>query len=98
MNPAIKASRLCEPKQSKRTDFYTGQYNNLYISTEFLISVYIPAAVSVDVTAETNSLMDSADRKHAILSRAKITMRYQISNDGRGVRCRSFARYPISKA
>ena len=33
MNPAGKPSRLCEQKQSKRTDFYTGQYNNLYIST-----------------------------------------------------------------
>ena len=56
----------------------------IYISiwTEFLISVYIPAAASVDVTAETNSLTDSADRKHAILSRAEISMRYQISNDG----------------
>ena len=31
MNPAGKASRLCEQKQSKRTDFCTGQYNNLYI-------------------------------------------------------------------
>ena len=82
MNPAGKASRLCEQKQSKRTDFYTGQYNNLYIWTEFLISVYIPAAASVDVTAETNSLTDSADRKHAILSRAEISMRHQISNDG----------------
>ena len=83
MNPAGKASRLCEQKQSKRTDFCTGQYNNLYIYlwTEFLISVYIPAAASVDVTAETNSLTGSADRKHAILSRAEISMRYQISND-----------------
>ena len=99
MNPAGKASRLCEPKQSKCTDFYTGQYNNLYIYilTELLISVYIAAAASVDVTAETNSLTHSADRKHAILSRAKISMRYQISNDGRGVRYRFFARYPISK-
>ena len=79
-NPAGKASRLCE--QQQRTDFYTGQYNNLCIWTEFLISVYIPAAASVDVTAETNSLTDSADRKHVILSRAEISMRYQISNDG----------------
>ena len=71
MNPTGKASRLCEQKQNKRTDFYTGQFNNLYIWTEFLISVYIPAAASVDVTAETNSLTDSADRKHAILSRAE---------------------------
>ena len=82
MNPAGKASRLCEQKQSKRTDFCTGQCNNLYIFSEFLISVYIPAAASVDVTAETNSLTDSADRKDAILSRAEISMRYQISNDG----------------
>ena len=97
MNHAGKASRLCEPKQSKRTDLHTGQYNNL-ISTEFLISIYISAAASVDVTAKTNSLTDLADRKHAILSRAKISMRYQISNDRRGVRYRSFAQYPISKA
>ena len=47
-----------------------------------MISEYIPAAASVDVTAKTNSLTDSADRKHAILSRAEISMRYQISNDG----------------
>ena len=70
----------------------------IYLSTEFLISVYIPAAASVDVTAETKSLTNSPDRKHAILSRAKISIRYQISNNGRGVRYRSFARYPISKA
>ena len=63
MNPAGQASRLCEQKQSKRTDFCTGQYNNLYIYIEFLISVYMPAAASVDVTAETNSLTDLADRK-----------------------------------
>ena len=62
------------------------------------MSAYIPATASVDVTAETNSLTDSADRKHAILSRAKINMRYQINNDGRGVRYRTIARHPISKA
>ena len=50
--------------------------------TEFLISVYMPAAASVDVTAKTKSLTGSVDRKHVILSRVEISMRYQISNDG----------------
>ena len=52
--------------------------------TEFLISVYISATASVDVTAETNSLTDSADRKYAIPSGAKINIPYQINNDERG--------------
>ena len=28
LNPAGKASRLCEQKQNKSTEFYTGQYND----------------------------------------------------------------------
>ena len=70
MNPAGKASRLCEQKQSKRTKFYTGHIT--IIMPEFLLSLYIPVTASVDVTAETNSLTDLADRKYVILSRAKI--------------------------
>ena len=65
--------------------------------TEFLISVYISATASVDVTTETNSLTDSADRKYAIPGGAKINMPYQINNDERGVRYRTIARHPISK-
>ena len=64
--------------------------------TEFLISVYVPVAASDDVTAKTKSLTDSADRKHAILSRAKIIIRYQKTNDGRGVRYCTIARHAIS--
>ena len=64
--------------------------------TEFLMSVYIPVAASADVTAKTNALTASADRKQAILSRAKINIRYQKANDRRGVRYRTIARHPIS--
>ena len=53
------------------------------------------STASVEVMAETNSLTDSADRKHAILSRAQINIRYQINNDERGVRYRIIARHPI---
>ena len=58
----------------------------MIIMTEFLIRV-----ASVDVTAETNSFTDSADRKHVIPSRVKI------NNDKRGVRYRTIARHPFSK-
>ena len=58
----------------------------------------MPITASVDITTETNFLTASADRKRAILSRAKINIRYQTGNNGRGVRCRTIARHPISMA
>ena len=63
--------------------------------TEFLIKVYLRVIASVDVTAKTNFLTDSANCKHTILSRAKINIHYQ-KNDGRGVRYRTIAQHLTS--
>ena len=79
MNPAGKARRLSEQKQSKRTKFfYTDRYSNHNNCVS--MSVFIPITASVDITTDTNSLTASADRKRAILSRAKINIRYQTKN------------------
>ena len=53
-------------------DFFNDEMALIFFMTEFLIRLYIPATASDDVTAETNSITDSADRKHAIPSRAKL--------------------------
>ena len=54
--------------KSKASALNSTLVNIIIIVTEFLISVYIPATASVDITADTNSLTDSTDRKHAIPS------------------------------
>ena len=71
--------------KSKASALTSTLVNIIIKETQFLIIAYIPASASVDLTAETNSVRVLADRKHAILSRDKINMRYQLNNDGRGV-------------
>ena len=66
------------------------------ITTEFLISLYILIVTSDDVTVETNSITDLADRKLVILSTAEINTCDQKENDGRKVRYCTIGQHPIA--
>ena len=68
---------------------------NILIS-EFPNSLYILIITSDDVTAETKSIKDSAERKLVILNRAKINTCDQKGNDEREVRFCTTGQHPIA--